>query len=190
MAERRGRRDRRRGGALTAESLPVPDIGRFDRGGERRPFLGALRRSPRTGVLLSAGHGVASELIGDLRRLAERYFALTEPDKTAVAMVNVPHFRCYNRAGLEHTYGKRERIDVGPERQAARKGTDGAAWTRLQGSNQWPDALPYARWCWIFSGRSRSRPSDCPPSLALDQPEDVLEPVYAPEAHQSLKVIR
>ena len=78
----------------------------------------AAARGP--GFFYLTGHGIPPELIGELRGLAKRFFALPEADKLAIAMVNSPHFRGYNRAGLEHTRGKpdwREQIDIGPERR-------------------------------------------------------------------------
>lgn len=183
---------------MTAESLPILDIGRFERGGdERTAFLTELREAARgPGFFYLTGHGISPELIGGLRRLAKQFFALPEPDKLSIAMVNSPHFRGYNRAGLEHTRGKpdwREQIDIGPERQIARHAADAPAWTRLQGPNQWPDALPALRPVALEYQQAVT-------SLAirvlrafaaaLEQPEDVFEPIYAPEAHQLLKIIR
>lgn len=183
---------------MTAASLPILDIGCFDRGGEERAaFLAALRAAARgPGFFYLTGHGIAPELIGDLRRLSKQFFALPEPDKLAIAMVNSPHFRGYNRAGLEHTRGKpdwREQIDVGPERRAARTGADAPAWARLQGPNQWPDALPTLRPVVLDYQQAVTALAIRVLrafALALDQPEDVFEPIYTPEAHQLLKIIR
>ena len=55
-----------------------------------------------------------------------------------------PHFRGYNRAGLERTRGAldwRKQFDIGAERPARSPWT-GLPPTRLQGPNQWPAALP------------------------------------------------
>jgi len=77
--------------------------------------------------------------------LSRRFFALPDQDKLAIEMVNSPHFRGYNRAGFEHTRGKpdwREQIDIGAERPALPADPSAPVWTRLQGPNQWPEALP------------------------------------------------
>src|SRR3546814_5798614 len=63
-------------------------------------------------------------------------------------MVNSPHFRGYTRAGLEVTRGRRdwrEQIDIGAELPAVPRRPDLPAWTRLQGPNQWPGAIPEFR---------------------------------------------
>ena len=183
---------------MTAESLPVLDLGRFDRGGaDRSGFLADLRAAARgPGFFYLTGHGIAPDLIGDLRGLAKQFFALPDADKLATAMVNSPHFRGYNRAGLEHTRGKpdwREQIDIGPERQAARTDPDAPAWTRLQGPNQWPAALPAFRPVVLAYQDAATRLAIRVLrafAAALDQAEDVFEPIYTPEAHQLLKIIR
>ena len=188
----------RDGAKAATESLPILDISRFDRGsGKRSTFLAELRAAARgPGFFYLTGHGIAPGLIGDLRRLARRFFALPEADKLAIAMVNSPHFRGYNRAGLEHTRGRpdwREQIDIGPERQVARLEPDAPAWTRLQGPNQWPEALPELRPVVL---QYQQAVTDLAIRVlrafaaALDQPEDVFEPIYTPEAHQLLKIIR
>ena len=180
------------------QSLPVLDISRFDgTGPERDVFLGEVRAAARgAGFFYLTGHGIPPKLIRTLRTLAKRFFALPEADKLAIAMVNSPHFRGYNRAGLEHTRGKpdwREQIDIGPEKQEARLGPDAPAWARLQGPNQWPLALPELK-------NSVLAYQEATTALAikvlrafaaaLDQPENVFEPIYTPEAHQLLKIIR
>ena len=183
---------------MTTAGLPILDIGRFDRGGEDRlAFLTELRAAARgPGFFYLTGHGIAPDLIASLRRLAKQFFALPEADKLAIAMVNSPHFRGYNRAGLEHTRGKpdwREQIDIGPERQVARSEPGAPAWTRLQGPNQWPEALPDLRAVVLDYQQAVT---DLAIRVlrafaaALGQAEEVFEPIYTPEAHQLLKVIR
>ena len=113
----------------TVQSLPILDISRFDRSGSHRAaFLKEVRAAARgPGFFYLTGHGIPPEQIRELRALAKRFFALPEADKLAIAMVNSPHFRGYNRAGLEYTRGQpdwREQIDIGPEKQQARLGPD------------------------------------------------------------------
>lgn len=181
-----------------AKTLPVLDISRFDRAGpDREAFLAEVRQAARNpGFFYLTGHGIPQEQIAELRRLAKAFFALPEPDKLAIAMVNSPHFRGYNRAGLEHTRGKpdwREQIDIGPEKQEARLGADAPAWARLQGPNQWPAALPELKplvLAYQEAATALAIKVLRAFAAALDQPEDVFEPIYKPEAHQLLKIIR
>lgn len=182
----------------TIERLPVLDISRFDaEGPERAAFLAELREAARgPGFFYLTGHGIAPELIQDLRSLAKRFFALPEPDKLAIAMVNSPHFRGYNRAGLEHTRGKpdwREQIDIGRERPEALSEPGLPAWTRLQGPNQWPERLPELKPVVLAYQEAVTQLAVKVLrafAAALDQPENVFEPIYLPEAHQLLKIIR
>ena len=129
-------------------------------------------------------------------KVSRRFFALPEQDKLAIEMVNSPHFRGYNRAGFEHTRGKpdwREQVDIGPERPALPFDRDGAAWTRLQGPNQWPAALPE------FKPTLLAYQDEITAlairvlhafAAALEQPEDVFEPIYTPAPNQLIKIIR
>ena len=178
--------------------LPVLDISRVSRAGrDRDAFLAEVRAAAREpGFFYLTGHGIPPERIQELRALAKRFFALPEADKLAIAMVNSPHFRGYNRAGLEHTRGKpdwREQIDIGPEKQQARLGPGAPVWARLQGPNQWPAALPELKPAVLAYQEAVTRLSVevlRAFALALGQPEDVFEPIYRPEAHQLLKIIR
>ncbi len=184
--------------STAAERLPVLDIGRLDRGpAERDGFLADLRAAARgPGFFYLAGHGIDPALIADLRDLARHFFALPEAEKLSVAMVNSPHFRGYNRAGLEHTRGKpdwREQIDIGPEKPAIPLGPDVPAWARLQGPNQWPEALPELKGA-VLAYQAAAAALAVRVlrafALALAQPADVFQPIYAPEAHHLLKIIR
>ena len=130
-------------GVRQPEVLPTLDLRRFDAGGaERTAFLSELRSAAGgVGFFYLTGHGVEEKLVGDALGISRRFFALPEPDKLAIEMVNSPHFRGYNRAGFEHTRGKpdwREQVDIGPEREALPFDRSAPPWTRLQGPNQWP----------------------------------------------------
>ena len=60
-------------------------------------------------------------------------------------MANSPHFRGYNLAGVEITRSQpdyREQFDIGAEREALPVTADSPTWQRMQGPNQWPEALP------------------------------------------------
>lgn len=180
------------------ERLPVLDLSGFEHAGpDRVAFLAEVRDAARkAGFFYLTGHGIAPALIRDLRGLAKRFFALPDSEKLAIAVVNSPHFRGYNRAGLEHTRGKpdwREQIDIGPERQVARLEPGAPAWSRLQGPNQWPEHLPELKPVVLAYQEAVTHLAIRVLkafAAALDQPEDVFEPIYTPEAHQLLKIIR
>src|ERR1700709_2079262 len=104
-----------------ARVLPTLALSRFDGDAAvRRAFLADLRRAAReVGFFYVTDHGVPSDLNRAVLDQATKLFPLPEDTKPAIAMVNSPHFRGYNRAGLELTRGKpdwREQLDVGAER--------------------------------------------------------------------------
>jgi len=183
------------GGSL---SLPVLDLSRLAAGASaRHAFLDALRQAAHdTGFFYLTGHGVPASFNAAVLEQAAQFFALPQARKEAVAMVRSPHFRGYNRAGLELTRGQpdwREQIDIGAERGAVPDSLDGPAYRRLQGPNQWPATLPDFRkivlgWEDVVTGvlvrllRAFA--------LALGQDEDVFGPVYDGSPHQLLKLIR
>ncbi len=87
----------------------------------------------------------------------------------------------------------REQIDIGAERTALPRAPAAAAWTRLQGPNQWPAALPelrptVLRWqsasIEVLSRLLRAF------ALSLGQSADALEPLYGVEPHHLSKLIR
>jgi isopenicillin N synthase-like dioxygenase len=177
------------------ESLPTLDLRRFE--SDRASFLADLRAAAReAGFFYLTGHGVDLQLIDEVLALSRRFFALPESDKRAIEMIHSPHFRGYNRAGLEHTRGKpdwREQIDIGAEREALLDDPTAPAWRRLQGPNQWPAALPELK---PVALRYQAEVTDLAIRVlrafaaALEQPEDVFEPIYKPAPNQLLKIIR
>ncbi|MFN8566264.1 MAG: 2-oxoglutarate and iron-dependent oxygenase domain-containing protein [Kouleothrix sp.] len=77
------------------------------------------------GFFYVTGHGIDGDLIRQVLMLARRFFQLPEADKLAIEMINSPHFRGYNRQGMEYTRGQRdwrEQIDIGAERPALPRG--------------------------------------------------------------------
>ena len=179
-------------------SLPTLDLRRFDaQGDERRRFLGELRDAARTyGFFYFVGHGVEDRLIQSVLSLSRRFFALPEPEKLGIEMVKSPHFRGYTRPGYEYTRGRqdwREQVDIGAERPVLALEPGSPPWKRLQGPNQWPSALPelkpvlldYQEKVTAVAIRVLQAFS-----AALDQPEDVFEPIYAPAPNQLVKIIR
>lgn len=91
------------------------------------------------------GHGVAPDLERRLIDQASRFLALPVAEKEAIALVNSAAFRGYTSLGDERTRDQadwREQLDFGPEQQAPNPGSDGPAWLRLRGPNQWPAGVP------------------------------------------------
>ena len=178
-------------------SLPTLDISRFDADpSEKLAFVAELRRVAReVGFFYLSGHGIDASLVSDTLGLARRFFALPEPDKLAIEMVNSPHFRGYNRAGREHTRGKpdwREQVDVGPELPALPRDPE-SPWRRLQGPNQWPAALPELKPTLLAYQEAVTKLGIRVLkafAAALEQPEDVFAPIYSPWPNQLTKIIR
>lgn len=178
-------------------SLPLLDLRRLDAGAdEREGFLAELRRLARDiGFFHLIGHGLSAEENAEVLATARRFFALPEEAKTAVAMVNSPHFRGYTKAGDEITRGARdwrEQLDVNSEREAVWRLGD-PAWMRLQGPNQWPSALPELRPVLL---RWQDAVTKVAVRLlrafaeALGQDPDIFEPTYRDAPNQLIKIIR
>jgi isopenicillin N synthase-like dioxygenase len=182
----------------TSPQIPMLDLRRFDAGeAERAAFLTELREAAHgVGFFYVTGHGVDAELLSDLMDTSARFFSLPEADKLAIEMVNSPHFRGYNRVASERTRGRpdwREQVDIGAERQALPRGGNAPAWTRLRGPNQWPAALPELRPVvirWQTAAMQVLIRLLRAFALALGQPVDALEPLYADDPHHLTKLIR
>jgi isopenicillin N synthase-like dioxygenase len=182
---------------MQTAALPTLDLRRLDAGAaERAGFLAELRAAARDfGFFYVTGHGIADTLVHDVLAMSRRFFALDEAEKLSIEMVNSPHFRGYNRVGLERTRGKpdwREQVDIGAERPALPRTPGAPAWTRLQGPNQWPAALPemrpvLLRWqdeaTGVLVRLLRAF------ALALEQDENAFQPIYEGTPHQLLKII-
>lgn len=131
------------------ETLPILDLSQLDQGEEARAaFLAQLCQvTHEVGFFYLVGHGIPQAMIDGIFEEARRFFALPLPDKMQIEMVNSPHFRGYTRIGGEYTRGEidwREQIDFGAEREVVTD-PDAPAYMRLDGPNQWPDALPSLR---------------------------------------------
>ncbi|MBE7163425.1 MAG: isopenicillin N synthase family oxygenase [Williamsia herbipolensis] len=110
---------------------------------DERERLAEVSRT--VGFFYLTDHDVPADLQQRMADVARRFFALPQADKDAVAMVNSPHFRGYNRLGGELTNGRvdrREQIDIAPDRDPI---PDAVGPMRLQGHNQWPSTLPELR---------------------------------------------
>ena len=107
-----------------------------------------------------------------------------------------PHFRGYTPVGNEHTRGRpdrREQIDFAVERPAIPQGSDALPWTRLQGPNQWPDALPELRpvveaWQGALERVGATLFSAFAEALGLGP--DALDSIWSDEPNHRLKIIR
>jgi isopenicillin N synthase-like dioxygenase len=180
-------------------AIPLLDLGRFDaaEGHERAAFLAELRDAARgTGFFYITGHGIEPALLDALMKCARRFFALPEADKLAVEMVNSPHFRGYTRVAWERTRGRqdwREQIDIGAEQPVAAGWPDAPAWTRLQGPNQWPAALPELRPAVLQWQGAASRVLTRllrAFAVSLGQSEEAFEPLHRNNPHVLVKLIR
>jgi isopenicillin N synthase-like dioxygenase len=182
----------------SVETIPTLDLSRVDVGAsERASFLRDLRAAARdVGFFYLAGHGIEDDLIHKVLALSRRFFALPSADKLAIEMVNSPHFRGYNRPGFEHTRGKpdwREQLDIGSEKSALPFDRSTPPWTRLQGPNQWPPALPELKPTLLaYQEKATALAVRVLRAFAaaLDQPDDAFAPIYSPAPHQLLKLIR
>lgn len=179
-------------------ALPLLDLSRLDEGGaEAQEFLRRLRSAARdVGFFYLSGHGISQSKIDEIQALARRFFALSEEDKLAIEMINSPHFRGYTRAGWEITRGKadwREQFDIGAERQPLAQQPGSPPWSRLQGPNQWPETLPELRATlleWQAAVTQVGIRLLEAFAVALEQPADVFEPIYADAPNQHIKLIR
>jgi isopenicillin N synthase-like dioxygenase len=183
---------------LPPRNLPVLDFARYDGdAGARQAFLDSLRNAARdVGFFYLTGHGIAQTLIDEVLSVSRSFFALPEADKLQIEMVNSPHFRGYNRTGQELTGGKRdwrEQVDIGAELPAYPQDPGLPTWTRLQGPNQWPSALPHLKPVllrWQAELNSLSVRLLRAFAVVLEQDENVFEPIYAGVPNQLIKIIR
>lgn len=175
-------------GSVTA--VPVVDLGAGP------PQLrNSLRKAAQVGFFYLVGHQVPKPLADRVLTAARRLFALTQPDKDAIAMVRSPHFRGYTRLGGELTGGVvdwREQIDIGPEREPiGGPGRPDYLW--LQGPNQWPTAVPelpeiIGEWDATLSGVARNLLGHW--AAALGSPSNVFDPAFAGEPATLIKLVR
>lgn len=133
--------------ALTTAELPVIDFALLSGNQQQQQqVLERLSQAARdVGFFYLINHGIDRELLDEVQHVARKFFALPQADKSAVAMANSPHFRGYNLAGVEITRSQpdyREQFDIGAEREALPVTADSPTWQRMQGPNQWPEALP------------------------------------------------
>ncbi|MDT8912004.1 2-oxoglutarate and iron-dependent oxygenase domain-containing protein [Amycolatopsis sp. PS_44_ISF1] len=130
------------------DTFPVLDLRDAAGPAETRTgFLHRLREAVHEiGFFQLVGHGV--EDTEDMLELSRRFFALPEPDRLALNILDSPLFRGYSELGREHTRGvpdQRRQLDIGPEQPARRFGPGDPAYQCLIGPNRWPSAMPELR---------------------------------------------
>ena len=182
----------------TRASLPTIDLSRFHGAPDaRRAMLAELRDALYGhGFFYLTGHGVDPALTRTVMAEAKRFFALPLEEKLKIEMVKSPHFRGYTRVGQEHTRGEpdwREQLDVNTEAPPFEMTPDTPVWRRLQGPNQWPEALPELKPLLLAFQAEVTRVGIemlRAIAAALGQPETVFADIYEPGPSQLLKIIR
>lgn len=179
-------------------ALPTLDLSLLDgTAAQRQGFLDDLRHAARdVGFFYLTGHGIDSVLLQHVQDHARQFFALPDSEKAAVGMINSPHFRGYNRAASEITRGKpdlREQFDLGAEREVLATDENSPLWARLQGPNQWPQALPTLKplllqWQQAMTGMSLRLLQAFAQSLALGQ--EAFDPLYGDKPNEHIKLMR
>ncbi|MCB5308068.1 isopenicillin N synthase family dioxygenase [Yersinia massiliensis] len=182
----------------STHSLPLLDLALLN-GSEtdRQTFLADLRHAARDiGFFYLTGHGIDPALLEQIQTLSRQFFALPDEEKLAVAMVNSPHFRGYNRAAAELTRGQpdwREQFDIGAERTPLPQTLETPRWAQLQGPNQWPAALPELKpallqWQREMTGMALRLLRAF--ALALDLDENAFDELYGDKPNEHIKLIR
>ncbi|SCZ40978.1 MULTISPECIES: isopenicillin N synthase family dioxygenase [Pseudomonas] len=179
-------------------ALPILDLSQLDgTPSQRQAFLDDLRHAARdVGFFYLTGHGIDAGLLEQVQDHARQFFALPDSEKTAVGMINSPHFRGYNRAASEITRGQpdqREQFDLGAEREVLPLNADSPLWARLQGPNQWPEALPQLKpllldWQQAMTQMSLRLLRAFAQSLSL--PEDAFDRLYGDKPNEHIKLMR
>lgn len=179
-------------------ALPTLDLSLLDgTAAQRQGFLDDLRHAARdVGFFYLTGHGIDSVLLQQVQDHARQFFALPDSEKAAVGMINSSHFRGYNRAASEITRGKpdlREQFDLGAEREVLATDENSPLWARLQGPNQWPQALPTLKplllqWQQAMTGMSLRLLQAFAQSLALGQ--EAFDPLYGDKPNEHIKLMR
>ena len=179
-------------------SLPVLDLARLELpDAEQSPYLTELRTTARDiGFFYLVNHGINPQLLQNVQNITHAFFALPDSEKQRVSMIHSPHFRGYNRAGVEYTReqrDQREQFDIGAERPALPLQPGDAAWKQLQGPNLWPDALPQLRpvinaWQQAMTGVALRLLRAFAKALSL--PPDAFDALYGTQPNEHVKLIR
>ncbi|PJZ02649.1 2-oxobutyrate oxidase [Pantoea rodasii] len=181
-----------------AETLPVLDLALLELpDADQSPYLAELRNTARdVGFFYLINHGINPQLLQNVPSITQAFFALPDEEKQRVSMIHSPHFRGYNRAGVEYTReqrDQREQFDIGAERVALALQAGDPAWKRLQGPNLWPEALPQLRpvihaWQQAMTGIALRLLRAFAKSLSL--PPDAFDALYGTHPNEHVKLIR
>lgn len=181
-----------------AETLPVLDLALLELpDADQSPYLAELRTTARdVGFFYLINHGINPQLLQNVQSITQAFFALPDEEKQHVSMIHSPHFRGYNRAGVEYTReqrDQREQFDIGAERVALALQAGDPAWKRLQGPNLWPEALPQLRpvihaWQQAMTGIALRLLRAFAKSLSL--PPDAFDALYGTHPNEHVKLIR
>jgi isopenicillin N synthase-like dioxygenase len=181
-----------------AETLPVLDLALLELpDADQSPYLAELRTTARdVGFFYLINHGINPQLLQNVQSITQAFFALPDEEKQRVSMIHSPHFRGYNRAGVEYTReqrDQREQFDIGAERVALALQAGDPAWKRLQGPNLWPEALPQLRpvihaWLQAMTGIALRLLRAFAKSLSL--PPDAFDALYGTHPNEHVKLIR
>ncbi|MFT4269592.1 MAG: isopenicillin N synthase family oxygenase [Pantoea sp.] len=183
---------------MSVGTLPVLDLGLLELpGAAQAEHLTELRETARdVGFFYLVNHGVNAQLLQNVQSITRAFFALPEAEKQRVSMIHSPHFRGYNRAGVEYTReqrDQREQFDIGAERVALTLQPGDPAWKRLQGPNLWPEALPQLRpvihaWQQEMTGVALRLLRAFARSLSL--PANAFDALYGTHPNEHVKLIR
>ncbi|PHP92537.1 2-oxobutyrate oxidase [Pantoea agglomerans] len=184
--------------ALTTAELPVIDFALLSGNQQQQQqVLEKLSQAARdVGFFYLINHGIDRELLDEVQHVARKFFALPQADKSAVAMANSPHFRGYNLAGVEITRSQpdyREQFDIGAEREALPVTADSPTWQRMQGPNQWPEALPELQTvvtCWQQQMTAVALELLRAFAGALNLPRNAFDNLYGDYPNEHIKLIR
>ncbi|HBV40890.1 MAG TPA: 2-oxobutyrate oxidase [Erwinia sp.] len=179
-------------------ALPVIDFAHLTGPAQQRAdLLDKLTQAAReVGFFYLINHGIDQQLIDSVQQAARAFFALPHEEKHKVSMANSPHFRGYNLAGMEITRNQpdyREQFDTGAEREALPLLADSPAWQRLQGPNQWPEALPelqlvLTQWQQEMTGVALKLLRTLAEALQL--PQNAFDALYGAFPNEHIKLIR
>ena len=179
-------------------ALPVIDFAHLTGPAQQRAdLLDKLTQAAReVGFFYLINHGIDQQLIDSVQQAARAFFALPHEEKHKVSMANSPHFRGYNLAGMEITRNQpdyREQFDTGAEREALPLLADSPAWQRLQGPNQWPEALPelqlvLTQWQQEMTGVALKLLRALAEALQL--PQNAFDALYGAFPNEHIKLIR
>lgn len=134
---------------MTHHNLPILDFSKFRQGGEAKAeFIAELGNvTHNIGFFYLKNHGIEQSLLDRALALSKEFFALPLEEKLNIQMVKSPHFRGYTKLRDEITREKpdaREQLDYMPEYKAIplNQIPEDQPWLRIQGPNQWPEAIP------------------------------------------------